>query len=594
MSAGPESEAIALFQSGRYPEAEAAFFAILEKNPRHANALHALGVIAMQSQRLEEALALLQRANKAQPGAYAILYNLGTALRRAGRLTEALTAFRRAVAINSKSAEAHLGLGNTLRDMGDGPRARESFNAALKINSSLVAAQYNLALVEIDVGNDVAAEAWLRRVVDSEPANAEAWNHLGLLAHRREKIEEAIGFYERANESNRAFAPALVNWGNALKDFGDLDGALELYHQALEIDSRETGAWVNTASVALEQGRVADARQAATRALEIRPLLSDAQYILGLVQLREHDFANGWEGYERRFETVPPVASVVPPRRPRFPEGELSRVKRLAVRKEQGLGDQVLYSTLLPEIAERGIPCVVEVDPRLAGAYARAFPHFEFPDAASSRESIDACDHEIAMGSLPQLFRRSEASFEAQPRAILAAEASRLAHTRRALGEGRRIAISWRSFQKFGRRHVAERKSIPLAIFGVLAASGRRLVDVQYGDVSAERRAFDERHPGLRVEVPGLDTRDDLEGLLAAIESCDLVITASNVTAHLAGALGKPTWLVYLGANPPFHYWAPHADGRSLWYPSVEVVSDPRWTRWETAFAAIAERLSAD
>ena len=98
----------------------------------------------------------------------------------------------------------------------------------------------------------------------------------------------------------------------------------------------------------------------------------------------------------------------------------------------------------------------------------------------------------------------------------------------------------------------------------------------------------------MRIEVPALDRHDDIEGVLAAIEACDLVITASNVTAHFAGALGKRTWLVYLAANPPFHYWTPRPDGRSLWYPRVEIVTDARWTTWEPALAAIAERLRTE
>jgi tetratricopeptide (TPR) repeat protein len=590
MASGPEAEAIALFQAGRFAEAQAAFVAILEKNPRQANALQALGVMALQSQRLEEAVALLQRADKAQPGSFPILYNLGTALRRSGRLVDALPAFRRAVSVNARSAEAHLGLGNTLREMGERARARDSFAAALRIDSTLAAARYNLALVEIDDGNDGAAESQLRQVVEREPLHAEAWNLLGLIAQRREAIDEAIAAYERAVEADAGFAPALVNHGNALKDRGDLDGACVLYERAIAADPRETGALVNRASVQLERGRLDAARADATRALAIRPLLADAQYALGLVQLREHDFENGWDGYERRFETAPPAATLPAPRRPRLASSDLGKARRIAVRMEQGLGDQVLYSTLLPELEERQVTGVVELDPRLAAAYRRSFPRCEFPDAQSAAAAIATCDHELPIGSLPSLFRRTLASFDAQPSALLAPDPARAAHARRILGGGRLVGISWRSFQGFGRRHIASRKSIPLECFGALARANVRLVDLQYGDVAEERRAFDERYPGLRADLP-LDLRDDIEGVLGALEACALVITASNVTAHFAGALGKRTWLVYLGANPPFHYWAPREDGRCLWYPSVEIVTDRRWTRWEAAFEVIAERL---
>jgi tetratricopeptide (TPR) repeat protein len=591
-AAGPEAEAVALFQAGKYPEAETAFRAILAKNPRQSHALHALGVIAMQSpERLEEAVEWLRRANKAEPGGFAILYNLGSALRRAGQLPEALTAFRRATSLNMRSAEAHLGLGNTLRDMGDLKRARESLGTALKINASLTAARYNLALVDLAEGNVDAAESSLRQVVEREPRNADAWNHLGLIAHRREKIDEAMALYARAVEANPAFAPALANWGNAYKDLGDLDRAMSLYDRALDADPQATGALVNAASIALERGDLDAARRTASRALEVRPVLAEAQYVLGLVQLREHDFERGWEGYERRFETDPPIASVMPPHRPRLVEG-LSRAKRLAVRLEQGIGDQILYSTLLPELAEQRVETIVEIDARLVDLYRRSLPQLEFVEPGAA--ALISTDHEVPIGSLPSFLRRTTASFDWQPRALLGADPARVAHAARVLGNGRHIAIAWRSFQAFGRRHIGERKSIPLECFAALGREGTRLVDLQYGNVADERAAFDERHPGLRVDIPGLDRRQDLEGVMAAISACDLVVTSSNVTAHFAGALGKRTWLVYLAANAPFHYWVPRTDMRSLWYPSVEIVTDARWTRWEQAFEAIAGRLAAD
>jgi hypothetical protein len=234
----------------------------------------------------------------------------------------------------------------------------------------------------------------------------------------------------------------------------------------------------------------------------------------------------------------------------------------------------------------------VEIDPRLAIVYRRSLSQFGYP-APDDVAALEACDAEIPIGSLAALFRPSTESFGGQPEALLHADPQRVSETAPLLPGGRKVGISWRSFQKAARSHIAERKSIPLGLFARLAQDNLTLVDLQYGDVDAERAAFDSAHPGLRFQIPGLDLRDDIEGILAAIACCDLVITASNVTAHFAGALGKRTWLVYRGANPPFHYWAPH-QRRSLWYPSVEVVTDLAWTDWETAFSAVAERLARE
>lgn len=525
-----EAQAIALFQSGRFGEAEAAFRAVLAREPMNANALHALGVIAMRARRFEEAQSLLGRAAEADPRLHAVFYHLGSALRQGGKHEEALAAFRRSLSLQPRSAEAHAGLGNTLREMGWRAEARESFRAALRLDPALAAARTNLALLETEEGN-------------------------------------------------------------ARKDEGDLDAALERYGAALALDPDQAAALLNSGSVALERGDRPTARRFYERALRSRPGLADAQYGLGVIDLFEHDFARGWAGYERRFDTMPPAAAVAPPHRPRVATLEaLATVRRLAVRAEQGLGDQVLFSTLLPELRARNVAAVIELDPRLASIYRRSLPQFDYP-APSDVAALAACDHELPLGCLPRLFRLTRESFAAQPAALLAADPQRVREIEALLPEGRKVAISWRSFQQAGRRHIAERKSVALERFAALEACGVRLVDVQYGEVAEERRAFDERHPGLRFEVPGLDVRDDLEGLFATLGACDLVVTSSNVTAHFAGALGKRTLLVYLGANPPFHYWSPGPDGRSLWYPCVEIVTDAAWTRWETAFETLADLI---
>src|SRR5262249_27052700 len=150
-------------------------------------------------------------------------------------------------------------------------------------------------------------------------------------------------------------------------------------------------------------------------------------------------------------------------------------------------------------------------------------------------------------------------SFARQPRALLSPDPARVEALRARIGPGPVTGISWRSFQKPHRRFYGEIKSTPLESLAPLVQDGVRLLDLQYGDTNSERTAFDTAHPGALLHLDELDTTQDLEGVLAAIEACTRVITTSNVTAHLAGAIGKETWLIYPGASPPFHYWAPIA-----------------------------------
>ncbi|HUQ29569.1 MAG TPA: hypothetical protein VM051_13320, partial [Usitatibacter sp.] len=279
-------------------------------------------------------------------------------------------------------------------------------------------------------------------------------------------------------------------------------------------------------------------------------------------------------GYERRFDTSPAQAHRRAMSLPRF-VAEAGRRPRIAVWSEQGIGDQILFSTLLPRLREDA-QAVVEVDPRLLEGYRRSVEGVEFVSPAASAAAFSTCVAEIPLGTLPSLYRGDRMAFASQPRALLRADPTRVEAIRRQLGERRWIGISWRSVQKGLRAGLSARKSIPLEYFAGLAlARDARLLDLQYGDVAEERAAFEAAHPGLLARVPGLDVFADLEGVLAAIVACGEVVTASNVTAHLAGAAGVATTVILAGSHSPFHYWDAVEGQRSLWYPSLRVARDP-------------------
>jgi hypothetical protein len=169
----------------------------------------------------------------------------------------------------------------------------------------------------------------------------------------------------------------------------------------------------------------------------------------------------------------------------------------------------------------------------------------------------------------------------------------RVAHYRGrldALGPGLRVALSWRSSRT---DRAGPKKNVALAQFApLLALSGVHFVDVQYGDTAAERGEV-ERATGVRlVHFDEVDYFNDLEAVLALLQACDLLITTSNVNAHLGGVLGQRTWLLYLADNPPFHYWAHQGAYRSRYYPSVEILTSPGLRDWSGLAALAARKLN--
>ena len=592
MSSSAEARALELTQANRLAEAEAAWRALLEGDPQNARAEHFLGCVLARSGRIEEGLARIGRSIEREPRNAAFLGNRAVVLADAGRLDEAIGDLRRALRQDPSFAAAHFHLGVLLSRTGRAGEAVVALRKAAALEPRHVGAHSALGRALFESGDFGGARASFEYGLTLRPGDPDLLNSVGLALNALGMSAAAIARFDEALAARPGFAEAMCNRGHALRDSGDLRGAAATYERAFAARASFVEAALARAGAALDLGETEPAAAWYARALAIAPGSPDARYGLGQVALREHRFAEGWDGYEARFATRPPQASAEDAGLPRLTAESLPAAGRIAVCAEQGLGDQVLFCTLLPELAALGKEAVVQVDPRLAPVLARSMPRFAI--VGDGGEALRRCDAQIPLGSLPSLFRRDAASFSRQPRALVAADPERVARYRAMLGGVRHVGISWRSLQAGERRTLAARKSAPLEALAVIARiPGVRLLDLQYGDLAAERAAFESRHPGALVRLPGLDLHDDLEGVFAAIEACDAVVTTSNVTAHFAGAIGKETLLVYLGGNAPFHYWVPGPDGRSLWYPSVRIVSARELETWERAFARAGAMLAA-
>ena len=420
------------------------------------------------------------------------------------------------------------------------------------------------------------------RILQSDARHFYALHLAAAIALREGRSEDTVRFASRALQIDPNHAEVLSNRGAALRAMCRFEEALADYDRALAAAPALSSPLGNRGVTLAALGKFRDAVACYDAALKLEPGNSRIRYNRALARLALGDYREGWADYESRFAgrempTMPRAFEV-----PEFTDRDWGKGHRVALWTEQGLGDQLLYSSLATDFAARGEKFVLEVDARLVPAFTRRHPGWEVVDGSQSAVAFSACDRQLALASAGRLLRNSAESFGQQPLKFLAPDPARAQQYRALLLEkpGRPIGISWRTFQPAARKYYELTKSAPLASFEVLTqAPGARLVDLQYGDTAAEVEAFARR--GGRIErIPGLDLFNDIDGVLAAIEACDAIVTTSNVTAHLAGALGKRTLLVYPSAIPPFHYWSPNAAGRSPWYPSVEIVSGPGLDTW--------------
>ena len=435
------------------------------------------------------------------------------------------------------------------------------------------------------------AAACFRRALAARPGFDAAEGNLGNALAALGRWDEAARHHEAVVARQPGSAAAHANLGRTRQGQGDLDAAAASLATAQRLEPARAETLADLGALAEARGRTDEAMDHFRSALASDPRNARAAHALSIAYLKRFEFTPAWELAESRFDTTPPVTPRRPLPQPEFTAADWGR-GRLALWREQGVGDQLLFSTLLPDVEARGQDFVAEVDRRLLPAFARAHPSWRMVSVEESG-AFEGCDRQLALGSVPRLLRPDIGSFAAQPRALLAADAARAAGYRAELGEAKRwIGISWRSFQPQRRGKVGAEKSADLAAFRVLAdAAGAGLVDLQYGDTAEERARFASEGGELR-RLAGLDLFEDLDGVMAAIQACEAVVTTSNVTAHLAGALGKRTLLVYPAGASPFHYWIPGKTGRSLWYPSVEIVAAPGLDTWEKVMARAAEMLS--
>jgi Flp pilus assembly protein TadD len=490
---------------------------------------------------------------------------VGIALTAQGRYAESVPYFRRALSVEPGNPGAHLNLGNALQEVGELREAIGAFRQALAL----------------------------------EPAYPEALNSLGAALAQQGSAQEAIACYRKALELRPEYAEAHNNLAQALLAQGGESEALASFRRAASLQPANTGFHHDLGTALARLGAWDEAVVHYERAVTLDPLSAESQYSLAVLRMFRQEFEPAWRGYEARFQCIrsslrKSAETVgVYERLPRWRGPGEAGVREVAVWGEQGLGDQVLFSTLIPALIEARTPFAYEVDRRLLGAYERAFPGIRFMAGAEPpHAALQRASRVLMAGSLPKLFRHSRADFARQPRKLFCALPGRVEHYRHRLdehGPELKVALSWRSDRK---DPLGSRKSAPLADFSeLLKLPGVQFVDVQYGDTAGERRRAEEATGARLLRFEEVDHFNDLEELLAILEACDLVISTSNVTAHFAGALGKPAWLLYLAGRPPFHYWAHDGSHRCLWYPSIEIVTRPDLADWTSLTRHVAARL---
>lgn len=492
-------------------------------------------------------------------------------LERAGDLAAALAAYEAAIGVTPDDPDLLASVAQLAGRMEMHETAEKLWRAVSVLQPTRLEAVDGRARALREVGRYGDAVSVLRDALTENPQEPRLWNTLGMTLVQDSQTELALTFFDEAIRLDRRSPAALYNRGGAHFDLGQLEAAHVDFTQARKL-----------------------ARKPADVAM--------IDFAAAMLALARGDLGTGWDAYEARFSReLPKAVTFEAPGRRWTPTARLSG-KRLLVVAEQGLGDELMFANVLPDVLDDLGPdgrLIVAVEARLTELFRRSFPGTTVVAHATDRDQgrrrrttpgapeSGSIDYWAPLASLPRRYRRTAADFPSKP-GYLRPDPARVAHWRRWLGEGPPVVgITWRSGALLGdrrRNYPTLERWVPM-----LKTPGVRFLNLQYGDCADELRTLSDLSGAPILEAPGLSLRDDIDDLAALCGALDLIVSVGNATGALAGACGCPVALI----GGPAAWPRLGCSEAYPWYPQARAITASAFGDWEPVMTTAA-RLVAE
>jgi tetratricopeptide (TPR) repeat protein len=592
-------EGLAHHRAGRLTEAAEAYQQALRADAKDADALVLLGLLARKAGRAEDAVRLTALAAKLRPDHAGIGVVLARAERSLGhwlcgqqRFQEAIAAYRAGLRITPHDATLHYALGAALAAGGRRREAKAAYREALRLRPVFPEVLLNLGNVHYDEGAFAAAAVCCRKAVAQRPAYAKAWCNLGNALQMLGGLREATGCYDRTLAMDPTIVAAQHNLGNAWMARRDFARAEESFRRALSMDEQRAehhnslgnalfqqrrdaeaeacyrralerapgyaAAHTNLANALMRRGNHDEMIRHYERALELDPKSAGGHYNLALAHLREGRYDEGWQHHESRWDF-----RELKLRRRRFAQpqwkGETLRGETILLHAEQGLGDTLQFVRYALLVAERGGNVVLEVQPRLQ-RLLRDLPGVNRVIARG--ETLPDFAWHCPLMSLPLAFATTVDTIPRQIPYVRPDAKEVAAERRRWPHNGLRVGICWAGNPQY---RSDEQRSMPLrTLLPLVDVPGIAWFSLQMGPACGQM-------PGLREKFPLVDASSgarDFTETAALVATLALVISVDTSVAHLAGAMGRPVWVV-LPHSSDWRWMEERED--SPWYPTARL-----------------------
>lgn len=548
------------------------------------------GLALLQLEKPHDAVHWLAYARQLNPALEGVHLAIGQAELRCKNFRRSLESFERALQINPASAPGFYGQVSTLRLMGDPDsalRAIENRPSSISMDKSLMIVHLELLQEKGRFADSIGpADHWLsQHPIDDDVLFLKA---VGL--QNTTQLSAAVAAYDEILSRDSRNAMLLVNKASALRGLGRMMEATEAARAATVVspDAPETHFALGQCLQAVR--RFEDAAHSFERALELRPDFYVAEKEAAFAWLLAARFDKGWPLFERRdrwFDALPPefrgahrdveMLTAI---------NEVDADRPIFLLGEQGIGDEIMFTSLLGDFSKRYKSLSVVVDPRLLSLFSRSFPDVRFVDHSIA---LQPNGQYVRLGSIGPIVRPSKKDFDEKPKFFLVADSDRVEKLSKLVNPKNDILVglSWKTINPLEQGH---RSISPNLLAGAVRLPGIRYVSLQYDSNEIEVGELQSVLGDALSPTPNVDLQNDLESVAALIKCCDIVVTIGNSITHLAGAIGTPT--IALISYAPSWRWMGD-DENCVWYQSVCLIRQESANRWHGALTSLRKKLAS-
>lgn len=544
------SRGLRYHRMGKTDEAGRIYEKILLTHPRHPDALHLAGCLAHQTGRPDVAADLIKRAVRILPHHPFFHNSLGLVFQAGGRLDMAIAAYTKALELKPDLAEAHNNLGLAFQEQGLPDQAASCYRKATAFSPNAPEPYNNLGNLLTNEGKADKALPLFLKAVKLRPDYPEAWNNMGVACQNLNRVGHAITCYGKALDLNPGFVDARNNLGIAYQHLGETNHALDCFRKALALE----------------------------------PENPDAHFHLSLLLLLQGKMTEGWKEYEWRqlrdeWKNVHPWSDTAPGW-----DGTSFHGQTLLIRSEQGLGDTIQFVRYLPLVKDLGGKIIFEIPESLLNLF-RNIPGAEnLIPLTPPESSLPHHDLSVALMSIPGLLGTTLETVPDLVPYIFPDPRKTTSWKRRMKHKGMGVGLVWAGNPG---NHDDRNRSCDLRHFLPLAGiPGVQFYGLQKGTAAAQAN---ELPHGMMMENLGKHLRD-FSDTCAVIENLDLVISVDTAVVHLAGAMGKPVW-VLLPYAPDWRWLLERED--SPWYPTMRLFRQLEPGNWGELFRRVTHQLQS-